>query len=206
VRQDRTAPIPLVALRTLAALATLAVAPTACRDDDGGGGGTTTGAEAIERPARPPPGWHTLRNEVAGFTLAAPRAWPAETTRRRTLLRSEDRLVSITVAADRSAAGRRLAPARYARRTIESLPGFEGTVGRRARPVRGSPYRSAVVDGSGTVSTTIRRQRISVAAFHQPGVATHAAVVFRNAVVRPRLNDRTIARILTSFRAARPRP
>lgn len=191
-------------LRTLAALTALALLPAACGGDDGGSDGSSKGTERRERPPRPPPGWRTIRNPVVGFTIAAPKAWPADGSRRATLIRSEDRLVSITIAADRSAAGRELSPARYARRTMKSLPGFEGRISRRVRPVRGSPYRSAVIGGSGTVSTTIRRQRISVAAFSQEGKATYTAIVFRNAVVKPRLNDRTIARILATFRAGAP--
>ena len=194
-------------LRTLAALAALAVVPAACADDDGDGDRTSTGKETIERPPRPPPGWRTVRNPVAGFTIAAPKRWPADVTRRATFIRSDDRLVSITIAADRSAAGRRLTPARYARRTLESLPGFKGAIRRRVRRVRRSPYPSAVVDGSGTVTTTTTRpQRISVAAFRRPHSATNTAVVFCNALVRPRLNDRTIARILATLREGRPRP
>lgn len=193
-------------LRTLAALAAVTVVPAACAADDGDGDRASTGTETIERPPRPPPGWRTVRNPVAGFTIAAPKRWPADVTRRATFIRSDDRLVSITIAADRSAAGRRLTPVRYARRTLESLPGFKGAIGRRVRRVRGSPYPSAVVEGSGTVNATTRPQRISVAAFRRPHSATYTAIVFRNAVVRPRLNDRTIARILATLREGRPRP
>ena len=196
----------LAPLRTLAALAALVLLPSACADEGSGRGGGRDGAQTIERATRLPPGWRTVRNPVAGFTIAAPKTWPADTSRRATFVRSEDRLVSITVAADRSAAGRELMPADYARRTLKSLPGFAGELRRGVRRVPGSPYPSAVVEGSGTVSATSRPQRISVAAFREQGEATYTAVVFRNARVKPRLNDRTIARILRSFRAMAPTP
>jgi hypothetical protein len=89
---------------------------------------------------------------------------------------------------------------------MRSLPGFEGKPRRRVGRVRGSPYRSAVVEASGTVNATSRPQRISVATFRDESRATYTAVVFRNARVRPRFNDRTIARILGTFRAQAPRP
>lgn len=203
VREHSVKRMPAL-LRTLIALTALAL-PAGCGEDDAGRDGTSTGAQATSRPVKPPRGWRTVGNSVAGFAIAAPKSWPADTSRRATLIRSKDRLVSITIAADRSAAGRRLSPVRYARRTIVSLPGFEGRVRRRVRRVRDSPYPSAVVEGSGSVSTTIRRQRISVAVFRQPGEATYTAIVFRNAVVEPRINDATITRILGTFRAGRPR-
>ena len=196
----------LAPLRTLAALAALVLLPSACADEGSGRGDGRDGAQTIKRATRLPPGWRTVRNPVAGFTIATPKTWPADTSRRATFVRSEDRLVSITVAADRSAAGRELMPADYARRTLKSLPGFAGELRRGVRRVPGSPYPSAVVEGSGTVSTTSRPQRISVAAFREQGEATYTAVVFRNARVKPRLNDRTIARILRSFRAMAPTP
>ena len=191
-------------LRILAALTALALLPAACGDDETGSDAGRDGAQTIERPTRPPPGWRTVRNAVAGFTIAAPKTWPADTSRRATLVRSHDRLVAITVAADRSAAGSELSPAEYARRTVKSLPGFEGKLRRRVRRVRGSPYPSAVAEASGTVNTTTRPQRISVAAFREEGEATYTAIVFRNARVKPRVNDRTIARVLRSFRVQPP--
>lgn len=193
-------------LRTLTAMTALLLLPAGCDDEERGEAGGRDGAETIERPARPPPGWRTVRNPVAGFAIAAPKTWPAETSRKTTFLRSKDRLVSITLAADRSAAGRELSPTDYARQTMRSLPGFEGKLLRRVGRVRGSPYRSAVVEASGTVNATSRPQRISVATFRDERTATYTAVVFRNARVKPRVNDRTIARILGSFRAQAPRP
>ena len=194
----------LALLRPLAALAALVLLPAACGDEEAGSDGSRDGAETIERPVRPPPAWRTVRNPVAGFTIAAPKSWPADTSRRATLVRSNDRLVSITVAADRSAAARELSPADYARRTLKSLPGFEGKLRRRVGRVRGSPYPSAVAEGSGTVDATSRPQRISVAALRDEDKATYAAIVFRNARVKPRFNDRTIARVLRTFRAQAP--
>ena len=187
--------------RALAALLVLALLPTACGGDDDDDAEDGTGPTTTEvRAPRVPPGWRTVRNPVLGVTVAAPRGWPAEIRRQATLIRSDDQLVSITVAADRSAGGRRLSPARYARRTLRSLPGLEGKVAPRARRVRGSPYPSAIVEARGTVSSTTRPQLISVAVFRQGDQAMLTAIVFRNARVTPHFNDRTIRRMLGTLR------
>ena len=194
-RAPRPAPAALLAVAAL----TLPIA--------GCGGGNdepaTTGAETVERPAPPPSGWRTVRNGVAGLTVAVPPRWTAATKRGATLIRSDDRLVSITVAADRTKPGRELAPAQYARQTLESLPKFEGSIRPGTRRVPSSPLESARVEGSGTLSTSRRAQRITVAAFQQPGSVTLVAIVFRNAKVHPRFNDRRIDRLLRTVRTAR---
>jgi hypothetical protein len=159
----------------------------------------------VDPPARPPHGWRTIANRRAGFTIAAPRRWTARVKDGATLIRSRDRLVVVTIGADRSAPGRELSPSRYARETLQDLPDFEGSVSPRTSHVRGSPYRSAVVRGGGTVSTSHRRQRITVAVLKVRGRATFALVVFRNAHVPGSFAGRTVARMLRSLRAGVPR-
>jgi hypothetical protein len=145
-----------------------------------------------------------VRNDRAGFTIAAPRRWSARTRRRATLLRAADRLVAVTLNADRSSQGRETPAPGYARDVLEELPGFEGDLSARVRRVRGAPYRSARVDGVGSVRTSRRAQRITVAVYQRPGLVTYAAVVFRNAFAAPRADDRVVNRMLGTFRARPP--
>ena len=159
--------------------------------------------ERAVQPAPPPPGWRTVENARAGFSVAAPRRWTARTRDGATLLRSADQLAVLTVAADRSRIGRRLQPVRYARRALQALPGFEGSLLPGERPVRGSRYASARVDGTGVLPNNRQPQRITVAAFQRPGRVTYAIVAFRNARAPRAGNERAIARILRSFRAGR---
>jgi hypothetical protein len=161
-------------------------------------------SERADRSATPPAGWRTVRNVSAGFTIAVPKSWSAATKRTATLIRSKDELVAVTVAADRSAAGRETAPARYARGVIAALPGFEGVVSVKDTRIAGSPYRTAIAAGSGTVRTSGVAQRIEVAAFHRPRQVTYSAVIFRNAQVRPVPGRATVARMLRTFRAQPP--
>jgi hypothetical protein len=185
-------------IRLLLAAAVLA-APAGC-----GGDGSGPAEERADRPVKPPAGWRTVTNGPAGFTIAAPTTWTARTKQDATLIRSEDRLVVITIAADRSRAGRDTAAAEYARAALQQLPGFEGSVSPRRQTIKGSPYQTARVDGGGSVQTSERPQRITVVAYHRPDQVTYAAVVFRNAGVRPRFNDPIINRILPTFRARPP--
>jgi len=185
--------------RTWLALTAL-LAATGC-----GGGDPANPNERADRPADPPPGWRTFRNAAAGFTIAIPRRWTARMKSTGTLIRSNDRLLVITVGVDRGAEGRRTPPGEYAHRTLEALPDFEGSVASRTRKVRGSPYRSARVDGSGTIRTSKRPQRIMVAAFQRPGHVEYVLVAFSNPKVPRGLFEPRIRRILRSFRG-QPRP
>lgn len=161
------------------------------------------GPQRADAPAEPPRGWRTLENERAGFTIAVPRRWTARTRERATLIRSPDRLLVLTIAADRGPEGRETPPAEYATETLESLGLLQPDSG---EPVPGSPYESARAEATGPVPTTERLQRVVVAAFHLPGRATYAAVAFRNASRRPRAHERTLERMLATLRAGPAAP
>jgi hypothetical protein len=120
------------------------------------------------------------------------------------VIRSDDRLVVVTVAADRSEAGRERRPADYARETLSELPGFRGRIDPGTRTVPGSPYPTGVVTARGRVSGSIPEQLIAIAAYARPERVTYAAIVFRNARVRPRFNEPVIRRLLRSFRMRAP--
>jgi hypothetical protein len=200
-RRHRLPPLLLVPALTLAAM------PFAmgCGDDDEPARtGPDPAGERAHRPSKPPPGWRTVRNARAGFTLPVPPTWSARKRGPATLIRSDDQLVSVTVAADRTGDGRRLPARRFARLTIESLPGFKGKLARGTRAIRDTPYDAARADGRGRVQTSRVPQRITIAAFRRPGRVTYTVSVFRNARVRPRFNEPVIRRMLRGFRAQPP--
>jgi hypothetical protein len=171
----------------------------------GCGGQESKPADRGDRPARLPAGWRTVGNRDAGFTIGIPRHWSKRTRRSATLIRSLDRLVAATIGADRGSQGKSTGPREYAEATLKGLPDFEGDVSPRIRRVRGSPYRSARVDGIGTVGKTRRPQRITVAAFYRPGVVTYTAVVFRNAQATSGRDELAVSRMLRTLRAAAQR-
>jgi hypothetical protein len=109
------------------------------------------------------------------------------------------------LAADRSDQGKSTAPGSYAREVLDDLPDFEGSVSTGVRRLRGAPYRTARVEGSGTVKGTDRPQTITVAVYHRAGTVTFTAVVFRNPAAEPPADRRVLERMLRTFRAGVPR-
>jgi len=170
----------------------------ACGGDDA----APASDQPADRPAPPPPGWRTVTNQKAAFSVAAPRSWRVSQRPRATLIRSPDRTVAVTVVADRSPAGRETGADSYARQTLSELPGFEGSVDPEPKPVgatpysSASPYSSAQVQGRGKLPRSRAQQRITVAAFHRPRRVTYAVVAFRQRDVP----IATVERVLASVR------
>ena len=166
----------------------------------GCGGDDEQPAERSDRAARPPAGWRSVENASAGFTISVPRSWRTRTRAAATLIRSRDRLVAVTVAADRSADARETPPARYARQVLEALPGFEGTTADAVRRVPGSPYRSARIEGEGSVRTSRRPQRITVAVLQRPGRVSYSVISFRNPTLATPADERVVRRMPRTLR------
>jgi hypothetical protein len=186
------------------AVACAALVAPGCGGEDETAGSPDPATERSDPPADPPPGWRTFANRRAGFTLSVPREWLARTRTSATLIRSSDRLMAITVAADRSEAGRTTRPRPYARRAFRALPGFRKLRATPARPVRRSPYPSSRLDGTGTLAKTRNRQHITVAAFRRGNRATYTVVAFATPIGRVPAHAGPLRRILASLRARRP--
>ena len=163
-------------------------------------------AEQSDRPVEPPRGWRTVANSTAGFTIAVPREWRARTRRGATLLRSPDRLMAVSLAADRSEAGREVAAGEYARRTLAAVPGFQPRLRpRRAPGVEGSPYPNGAAVAAGTLRRTRVAQQVSAFVFQRRGRVSHVAIAFRSADRRSRPHTRTLVRMLRTLRVQAPR-
>lgn len=195
-----------------AALICLALAAvTGCGGSDGDSPPPPDPAtEATDAPVDPPRGWRTLANGRVGFTVALPRAWSSRKRRAATVVRSADGLLALTIAADRGDQGRMLDASRYARRTLEGLPGIGGLTPEDRGKVDGSPYESAVFEATGARTTgdpgTARRQRVTVAAFRRPGRVTYTVVAFANSEVPSPQNTRALRRVLRTLRGRPPEP
>jgi hypothetical protein len=194
-------------VRLTAALAcalAAALVAAGCGGEEKIEGSPDPAAEPSDRAVQPPPGWRTLTNRRAGFSLSAPRAWTARTRGSATLVRSDDELLVVTVAADRSQAGRDTPAADYARRAFDALPGFRRLEARRGAKLPGSPYEAARVDGSGTLSARKQAQKVAVAAFRRPGRVTWTAVAFAADLGGRLPHARELATLLASLRGRRP--
>jgi hypothetical protein len=172
-----------------------------CGEEDEFTGSPNPAKEHNDPPAKPPPGWRTFKNPRAGFTLSVPPGWPARARGSATLIRSSDRLVAVTVAADRSEAARTVPPRRYALRTFRALPGFRNLKpAELTRKVEGSPYRGARVNGTGMLVKRRQRQQISVATFQRPQRVTYTVIAFSASPA----HAGEVNRMLASLRARRP--
>ena len=140
-------------------------------------------------------------NRQAGFSVAVPPRWTMRRQKNGTLVRSADRLLVLSLQADRSEAGRDTPAAAYALRTLESLPGFRELEGATGPPLRGSPYESGLAVGIGTREATQQPQRVTVAALRRPGLVTYAAVAFSDARAR---HGRALRRLLATLRGRPP--
>jgi len=160
--------------------------------------------ERSDAAALPPSGWKTVRNQAAGFTLAVPGEWSARTKGGTATIRSDDRLVSVSVSADRSSDGQDIPPRDYAREALLSLPGFEGSILPRPRRIRGSRLRTARWDAVASIKATNIGQLVTVVAYQRPGQVTYTLVAFRNSKVRPEFNALRLERLFRSFRAQAP--
>lgn len=190
--------------RLAAAAAIAALSAAGCGDDEKFAGSPDPATERTDRPAEPPAGWRTFANRRAGFTVSVPQDWAARRRGSATLIRSSDRLVAVTVSADRSEPGRTTRPGPYARRAFRALPGFRRLRAGRPRRVDDSPYPSRRVDGSGTLAGRRQRQRITVAAFRRPGRVTYTVVAFSALVDGAAPHRATLRTLLASLRGRRP--
>jgi len=186
-------------------LLAVALVATGCGGEEKFEGSPDPAAEKNDRPAQPPAGWRTFANRRAGFTISIPRDWVPRTRRSATLIRSSDRLLAVSVAADRSADGREMRPRRYALRAFRALPGFRRLRVRSTRRVSGSPYPSRRVDGAGTLARRRQRQRITVAALKRPGQVTFAVVAFAAELDGRAPYAQSLKALLASLRGRRPK-
>jgi hypothetical protein len=184
----------------LVAAVIAALAGVGCGDEDQFAGSPNPARERSDPPAKPRAGWRTFTNRRAGFTLSVPPGWPARARGSATLIRSSDRRVAVTVAADRSEAARTAPPGRYAQRTFRALPGFRNLKVNAVRKVKRSPYASARVDGAGTLAERRQRQHITVAAFQRPRRVTYTIVAFSASAA----HSGEVDLMLASLRARRP--
>src|SRR4051812_41113946 len=192
--------------RSHAALAALAFlvagcgSPTPARP-----GGANAPRESADKRPPLPPGWRRVVNRRAGFSLGIPPGWTARGVRGATVVRSVDRALAVSIAADRSGQGRTLAPRSYARRTLGALRGYGRLRIGRPERVRGAHYPAAAVPARGRYRRTRVRQALTAIALQRPRRVTFSLLVFRNASVAPGVYDAAVAEMVHTFRGQAPR-
>jgi len=201
-------------LGVLGALLALLFALAACGDDsDSGEGSGDAPVERADDPANLPAGWRTVENQASGFTVGAPPGWSDEPQEggQGTVLRSPDKLVAVSISADRSAGALALDPEEFASRTAKALASGDGEKGSEspadveigpASPVD-SPYEGASVAALKTTSEG--HEGIEVAVLRRPEVAVYVLAARGNADSPSAFADsRTFAEITASLRGQPP--
>jgi hypothetical protein len=121
-------------------------------------------------------------------------------------VRSADRALALSIAADYSQQGGALSPERYARRTLAALPGYRRLRVGRARALRGTRYPGVEVPASGTYRPTGVRQDIRAIALQRRGVVTFSLLVFRNTRVPGAAYRAAVDEMVRTLRSQPPQP
>jgi hypothetical protein len=177
-------------LTLVAAVATAVMALAGCGDDD-----EPTAPPVERKPEKPervaglPAGWTVEENKAQGFGLGAPPGWRAGGDCFKgglapgsvTILCSPDRLVTLSVSADRTDEALELEPGEFAVRTMEGLAdSYDGLELGKPRPFK-ARYPGASVDGAGKAVGTGVPQDVTVVVLRREGAANFAAVIAANA-------------------------
>ena len=202
-----------MSLRATAALV-LAVALMAAGCGGSGDGPSSTSTTTTE-PAPPPKetrdklpnrpkDWSRFADDRGGYALLLPRGWSAEAKGARSLIRSYDRLVAISIAPDRSQAALDTAVAAYAKNTARDLNGFKD--GLKIKRTRGFDHRydAAEVDAKGRSRDGVD-QDVQVIVLRRDDVATITAVLAANAKATSSESVRLARRAIGTLRTRPPR-
>jgi hypothetical protein len=157
--------------------------------------------ERDDPAARLPSGWQRVVNRRAGFTVGIPPGWTARGARGATLVRSGDRLLAVSISADRSPEGQDLRPTAYVERLVKALPGYRRLRPGRPRPVSVAHYPGAFVFATGTFARTRVAQAIQAVALQRRGQVTYTLLFFRTARAPGALYRPAVAGMLRTFRA-----
>jgi hypothetical protein len=154
---------------------------------------SSKGSEPVEKAESVPDlpqGWNVVSDPAQGFRLGSPPGWPdggdclakGTSPGETTVLCSPDKLVTLSITADRSADALTLSPPEFAVQTLEGLgaEGFRVSLDGADPKAFDARYRGAMLTAKGTASTGVR-QEVTVVVMRRDGVATFVAVIAANA-------------------------
>jgi hypothetical protein len=158
--------------------------------------------ETTERLPKLPRDWTREVSRGAGFAIGVPPRWTADERRRSALFRSPDRLVAVSVSADRTPDGLAVPLDEYAPRVADALDGFRNLKVGKPRPFR-AHYEAVAVPASGKAKGGVP-QRLLVVVERRGGLVTYTLLVARNATVSGGAHRDEIRRMVRSLRGRQP--
>jgi hypothetical protein len=192
-----------------AVLATLAVAVAAslagCGDDDDAPEPPPVErrTETPEKLPKLPRGFERHVNRANGLALGRPPGWKATNRGATTLLRAPDRLVVMSLSADRTDEALAADPRELATRTFQALEGYKGTLDpSRPRPFK-HRYEAFAVKGKGVAASTGVRQRLRLIVLRRKGAVVMTAVIAENSEVKA---PAEVDQAIEALRTLRTRP
>ena len=136
-----------------------------------------------------PAGWKELKNRAQGFALGLPPGWRQGARCLRSsreegtasVLCSPDRLLTLSIAADRTDEALELDPSTFARRALAGLAGsYRRFEEREPRPFR-AHYPGAIASATGVARRSGVEQELSLVVLRRDGVANFTAAIAANA-------------------------
>jgi hypothetical protein len=149
-----------------------------CGDDGAGSEGSDAVVETVDPLPKLPPRWKPHVNRDGGFALGVPPGWTAHSRGPRTELRSPDRLVAVSIAADRTADAVEIPLRELARRTIRTkIPGLRRVEPRPPRPDR-HRYRAVSLEAKAIAAEEPPvRERLELVVIRRERLANYTALI-----------------------------
>ena len=154
-------------------------------------------AETVDKLPKLPPGWKPYVNHRAGFAIGRAPGWRPRRRGTTTLLTSPDRLVAVSISADRSSEAIEFPLDDYAEQATEALR-FGHIDARRPHRFK-ADYNAEAVEATGRTRSG-PRQRLTFIALRRDHVATYAVLVARNAERDTRYYDQEALRMIRTLR------
>jgi hypothetical protein len=160
--------------------------------------------ETVDRLPDLPAGWKRELNRAGGFAFGVPPGWEVEGRGRGSLVRSFDRLVALSMVADRGPEALEVEVRESARRAAAALRGYREPP--RVAAPRAFEHR---YDGAEARAVATARggvdQRVSVIVLRRDRVATLTAVLAANAELEAGPSRRLALRVIETLRTRPPR-
>ncbi len=136
--------------------------------------------ETVDRVPDLPARWKVHVNGADGFAFGLPPGWKADDRSGSTLVRSYDRLVAVSITADRTndALDTPLEP--FATRALVTLPGFEDQLEPGETRRFEHRYQGVAVAGTGTAVKSGVRQRLKLIVLRRDSLVTFTVVIAAN--------------------------